>query len=132
MRYLLVFCSCLLFCGLSGQSPDSVYYPNIKTAKLYKVGSQVDYPIIRLNSADKLNLKFDDLDADVKNYYYTYQLCNQDWSPVLLSTFDYIRGFTQERINDYRFSSVALTKYTHYEVVVPRLMQCLPIQEIIC
>ena len=119
MRHLFTLCCCLLSVCLFGQSADSVYYPNIKTAQLYKVGSQVNYPIIRLNSGDQLNLKFDDLDADAKNYYFTYQLCNQDWSPVVLSTFDYIRGFTQERINDYRFSSVALTKYTHYEAVVP-------------
>ena len=64
-----------------------------------------------------MELEFDDLDADVKNYYYTYQLCNADWTPVQVSTFDYIRGFAQNQISDYHFSSVALIRYTHYHVI---------------
>ncbi len=56
------------------------------------------------------NLMFDDLDADVKNYYYTYQLCNADWTPVQVSTFDYISGFAQNQITNYRYSSVALIR----------------------
>jgi Domain of unknown function (DUF5103) len=117
------FLCCLLFYGmhaaLLAQAPDSVYTPNIKTAQLYVVGNQLTYPVIRLGSTDRLNLKFDDLDGDTKNYFYTYQLCNADWSPAIISTFDYIRGFTQVRIERYRFSSVAYTKYTHYEIAVP-------------
>ena len=52
-------------------------------------------PVINLNSNDQVELHFDDMDADVKYYYYTYQLCNSDWTPVNLSQFDYIKGFTQ-------------------------------------
>ena len=66
-----------------------------------------------------MELVFDDLDADVKNYYYTYQLCNADWTPVQVSTFDYIRGFAQNQITEYRYSSVALIRYTHYQISLP-------------
>ena len=62
---------------------------------------------------------FDDLDADVKNYYYTYQLCNADWTPVQVSTFDYISGFAQNQITNYRYSSVSLIHYTHYHIILP-------------
>ena len=41
-------------------------------------------------------------DNYVKTYYYTYQLCNADWKPVDLSTFDYIDGFSQNRLIQYR------------------------------
>ena len=59
--------------GSFSQTPDSVYVDYIKTPQFYVYGSQVSYPIIPLNSSDRLELDFDDLDADVKNYFYTYR-----------------------------------------------------------
>lgn len=101
------------------QSPDSIYVNNIKTVRLYNSGNELSMPVIKLNSGDKVELHFDDLDADVKNYYYTYQLCNNDWTPVDLNQFDYMAGFTQLRISAYNFSSIALVRYTHYHAVLP-------------
>ncbi len=105
--------------NINAQSPDSIYLNNIKTVRLYSYGNQLGLPVIKLNSGDKVELHFDDLDADVKYYYYTYQLCNSDWMPVDINSLDYIKGFTQVRISDYRFSSIALTRYTHYRAVIP-------------
>lgn len=103
----------------SAQVADSIYKPNIKTVRLYNSGNQLSLPIINLNTNDQVELHFDDLDADVKYYYYTYQLCNRDWTPVNISQFDYLKGFTQSRINNYRFASIAYTKYTHYQAILP-------------
>ena len=82
-------------------------------------GNQLAYPILTLNGNEQMELAFDDLDGDVKNYYYTYQLCNADWTPVQVSTFDYIRGFAQNQITDYHYSSVSLVRYTHYHILLP-------------
>ena len=38
----------------------------------------------RLGGGEQLELHFDDLDANVKNYSYTFQLCNADWTPAML------------------------------------------------
>ncbi len=114
-----------IFYKTNAQSPDSVYVSNIKTARLYSYGNQLGMPVINLNSGDKLELHFDDLDADVKNYYYTFQLCNSDWSPVDFNQLDYIKGFAQMRISTYRYSSIALTRYTHYTAAIPD-RDCLP------
>ncbi len=62
--------------GLS-QSPwggNDVVPTNIKTAKLYRNGDQTSFPVLQLGGTDVLELHFDDLDASVKNYYYTFQL----------------------------------------------------------
>ncbi len=116
-----LFTSLLLFIFFTGKSqiPDHIYQPNIQAVKLHKYGDIYGYPIIALNSGDQLELHFDDLDADVKNYYYTFQLCNADWSPANLPGFDYIRGFQTNRINTYRYSSISFTRYTHYQAVFP-------------
>jgi len=105
--------------NLFAQTADRIYVKNIKTVRLYNSGNQLSIPVIKLNSNDVLELHFDDLDADVKYYYYTYELCNTDWTPANLGQFDYIKGFTQTRINSNRFSSVAHTRYTHYQAVLP-------------
>ncbi|MET0392515.1 MAG: DUF5103 domain-containing protein [Chitinophagaceae bacterium] len=120
MRYLLLI-GCLpggLFAA-TAQLPDQVYQPNIRSVRLFKAGDMYSYPILALNSGDQLELHFDDLDADVKNYYYTFQLCNADWTPANLQPFDYIRGFQSTRLSTYRYSSISLTRYTHYQAVLP-------------
>jgi len=102
-----------------GQIPDHIYKPNIHSVKLYKYGDIYSYPVMMLNSSDQLELHFDDLDADFKNYYYTFQLCNADWTPANIQSFDYIRGFQTNRITTYRNSSIVSTRYIHYQVTIP-------------
>lgn len=119
--FLLVTAS---FKGIT-QIPDAVYSDRIKTVQLHPYGNQLGYPIIRLNSAEQLELHFDDLDGNLKNYSYTFQLCNADWTPAMLSHFDFIKGFSQVRLSTYRISSLAFTKYTHYQAMVPD-RNCVP------
>ncbi|HRE39017.1 MAG TPA: DUF5103 domain-containing protein [Chitinophagaceae bacterium] len=109
----------LLSFSATAQLPDHVYKSNIKTVKLFKSGDMYSYPVIMLNSNEQLELHFDDMDADVKYYYYSFQLCNADWKPANIQLFDYIRGFTSNRITNYRHSSLAQTRYTHYQAVLP-------------
>ena len=119
MKYLILLTLVWIGTDLAAQTPDSVYTPNIYSAKLFLKGNQMSYPVLTLNGNEQMVLEFDDLDGDVKNYYYTYQLCNADWTPVQVSTFDYISGFAQNQITNYHFSSVALIHYTHYHVLLP-------------
>lgn len=100
-------------------NPDAVYKTTIHSVRFHMYGDQSSMAVYKLNSADKLELHFDDLDANVKSYYYTYQLCDYNWQPVNLSPFDYIKGFTQQRISNYRYSSISFTRYTHYQVIMP-------------
>jgi archaellum component FlaG (FlaF/FlaG flagellin family) len=78
-----------------------------------------------LGSTDMLELHFDDLGNRIKNYYYTFQLCNADWSPSILKPFEYIKGFQNARISTYRNSSIATTRYIHYQANIPD-RNCLP------
>lgn len=98
---------------------DGVYESNIRSAKLYRFGNQTALPVINLNSNNALQLMFDDLDVHVKNYYYTYQLCNADWSPSILHAFEYIKGFQNVRIGTYRNASVSTINYVHYQAALP-------------
>lgn len=125
MKSLLLILLLTISLQSVSQIPDAVYSDRIKTVQLHPYGNQIGYPIIRLNSNEQLELHFDDLDANVKNYSYTFQLCNSDWTPVMLSHFDFIRGFSQVRLSTYRISSIAFTKYTHYQALIPD-KNCVP------
>ncbi len=119
MKKYLVFLLLLVCLSATAQIPDAIYSDRIKSVQLHVYGNQLLYPVIRLNSNDRLELHFDDLDANVKSYYYTYQLCNVDWTPVIMSQFDFIRGFSSQRLTTYRLSSLAFTRYTHYSAILP-------------
>ncbi len=101
------------------RAPDQIYMSNIKTPLLFQQNDQQSIPLIRLQSSDLLELHFADLSGVPKNYFYSFQLCNADWTPAMLNPFDYISGFPQNRISMYRVSSVAATRYVHYQVLLP-------------
>ncbi len=103
----------------AGQLPDHVYRPNIRSVKLYRPGDIYSYPVIKLDANEQLELHFDDMDADVKYYYYSFRLCNADWTPANVQAFDYTRGFQSNRITNYRQSSIVGTRYTHYQATFP-------------
>src|SRR5574339_327567 len=125
MKYITVSLLLSLSLVANSQIPDHIYKSNIRSVRLHKVANPYSYPIINLNSIEALDMYFDDLDGDIKNYYYTFQLCNADWSPTDLRPFDYIRGFQTTRLSTYRNSSIAFVRYTNYYARLPE-KNCVP------
>jgi hypothetical protein len=113
------FLSLIGFISANAQVVETCYKPSIKTIQLFEYGNQQGLPVYKLNGGGRLELEFDDMDGDYKNYYYTYVLCDYNWQPVQLNAFDFIKGFTQNRINTYRYSNIAYKRYTHYQAFLP-------------
>ncbi len=98
---------------------NAVYKNNIKTVQLNRIGYEFSYPIIRLNSDDKLLLQFDDLDVTIRQYSYTIIHCNANWEPTNISPSDYIDGYRSQIIADYKYSFNTFTQYLHYKLEFP-------------
>jgi hypothetical protein len=98
---------------------DFVYENNIKTVLFNRKGWEFSSPIIEINSDDMLELSFDDLDADFKNYAYTIIHCNALWQPSDLMEYEYIEGFSIDRITHYSFSRNTRVPFTHYQFEFP-------------
>ncbi len=124
MRWLICFLLVPFFSN--AQLPDEIYHKNIRTVKLFSKNNQLSYPIISLGAIEQLELHFDDMDGYAKSYSYTFQLCDADWKPnPYLGPFDFIKGFSQQRLNQYRVSSIATEEYVHYQAAIPD-KNCMP------
>jgi len=99
---------------------DYVYKPNIKTVKTHESTWEYATPIINLNSGEQIELSFDDLDGDKKQYTVTFEHCNSDWTASNLMTSEYLEGYFDINIINFDYSMNTLQKYTHYIVLFPQ------------
>ncbi|MGB4291939.1 MAG: type IX secretion system plug protein domain-containing protein [Bacteroidales bacterium] len=98
---------------------DRIFDPRIKTVQLYREGWNLSYPVLRLNSDEKLVLHFDLLGDNAESYYYTFIHCDKDWNESQIFTTDYLTGFLEDQIEDYRPSFNTKVHYYHYRVMIP-------------
>lgn len=101
--------------------------PQIHSVILTMHGSFDVLPILKLGESEGVSLAFDDFDTHPKVYNYTFIRKDENWGPVLLSTFDYLKGFGQGRITQYKYSSLARQSYIHYQIRLPN-KECLPVK----
>jgi hypothetical protein len=125
-RYLfLAFVFSLRIFPLYSENTDTLLFTNhvfndkIKTVQLYKEGWNLSYPVIKLNSDEKLVLHFDLLGDNIENYYYTFIHCDKDWRKSDIFYTDYMDGFSENPIEDYKPSFNTTVNYIHYRLSFP-------------
>jgi len=108
-----------------GQIPlvfqDKNYDETVQTVLLYPVDEPLNTPIISLtDQTNQLELSFDILGDYAYTYNYTVIHCSFDWKPSDLQKIEYISGYDEDQIMDYRFSLNTLTPYVHYDLLFPQ------------
>lgn len=99
---------------------DWVYKPYIKTAQLHEASYDANPPIIKFNSSELLELSFDDLEADKKNYSISFVHCTANWEPSDLMFAEYMNGFFDANFLNFSYSTNTIQKYTHYSITFPQ------------
>tara|TARA_B110000902_G_scaffold66986_1_gene79637 strand:- start:2591 stop:3829 length:1239 start_codon:yes stop_codon:yes gene_type:complete len=76
-------------------------------------------PLLNLASGSQLRLSFDMLDPNNEFFNFSFVHCDRNWEPSDLQPMEYVTGQTMGEITDFKFSTNAFTKYTHYTVKFP-------------
>ncbi|MEG1555660.1 MAG: DUF5103 domain-containing protein, partial [Bacteroidales bacterium] len=98
---------------------NKTYVDGIASIKLCVDGYDFGYPIIKLNSSDKLRLVFDDLEENSRYLKYTLIHCTHDWKLSSLNQLEYLDGFMEDEITDNSYSFNTLKHYVKYQLVFP-------------
>ncbi len=98
---------------------DQVLDDKIKTVQLYREEWNLSYPVIKLNSSEKLVFQFDLLDDHIETYYYTFIHCNKEWERSDIFVNDYMTGFDENPIEEYNTSFNTTVNYVHYKLTFP-------------
>ncbi|MBK6984806.1 MAG: DUF5103 domain-containing protein [Bacteroidetes bacterium] len=99
---------------------DWTYKPYIKTAQLHESTFDVNPAILRFNGTEQLELSFDDLEADKKDYSIAFVHCDANWEPSNLMSSEFMNGFYEANILNFNFSTNTIQKYTHYSILFPQ------------
>lgn len=119
---LLVFHSfCML--PIQAQTIDHSFVTkaDIKTLRVRYVDSDVvERPWLTLGDKElRLEVSFDCLSHDIRQYSYSLHHLNADFTPSDLMPSQYVDGDSYADITDYGTSALTHTLYTHYSFVFP-------------
>lgn len=117
MKANILIVSFLLTLGVFSQVQETPPLKHIKTIAIQGTTDQAQLPILKLG--ERLTLSFDDLNGDERDYYYTIEHFNFDWTPSNLAKGEFIEGFDDVRIEYYENSFNTFQMYSHYELTIP-------------
>ncbi len=127
MRIILILLFQGMVIALQGQTttPEGISFSNhiyndkIRSVQLYQESWNLSYPILKLNSNEKLVFHFDLLDDQVESYDYTFIHCDKDWNRSDIFPNDYTDGYAENPVEDYQSSFNTTVGYTHYKIAFP-------------
>mgnify|MGYP001949490330 CR=1 FL=1 len=126
LLFVFIFSSNQLFAQLDNydfadriKMENHIYNPDIHTVLLYRQSIDLAPPMLELNTSQKLILRFDDWSNVIRDYMYTVIHCDADWTPSGLMQMDYLTGFNEVFINNFRYSFNTTVPYINYEISFP-------------
>src|SRR5690606_12870242 len=129
MKNILIITFITSFCLVSwagfGLSvlEDEVMEENIQTVRLFSktadFQSQMESPVIQLNSSERLTLEFDDIAYEPETYSAAIIHCNADWTPSGLKPADYLSQYNVFNVDEYEYSVNTRIPFIHFTFQVP-------------
>jgi hypothetical protein len=98
---------------------NKVYKEGIKSVVIYRKGSELSFPVIKLDKDDQLLMQFDEIGTVVNDYSFSIVHCNSNWQQSDLNAIEYIDSYQEVDISDYSFSQNTLVNYVNYTVKFP-------------
>lgn len=102
---------------------DEVMEENIQTVRIFSrtadFQSQMESPVIQLNSSERLTLSFDDIAYEPDRYSAAIIHCNADWTPSGLKPADYLSQYNEFNVDEYEYSVNTRIPFIHFTFQVP-------------
>ena len=120
MRYTVFFFCFLLSGSLYAQSyKTETLSPQIKSLQVRNSNNWYAPAVIEWSENDYIEIVFDELSHNFRDYYYSIVHCNADWTPSMLSSIEYLTGFDNNPVEDYATSFNTQVDYTNYRILLP-------------
>lgn len=115
LRWILVALLAPFFA--SAQAIETAPPNDIKTIIFKGSTNESQLPVLKLG--ETLQLEFDVLTGTEPDFYYVIEHFNYDWTPSNLVKSEYLSGFDNQRILDYKNSFNTYQIYSHYTLQIP-------------
>ena len=130
MRKISIILSLLgVILPLAAQYQTQALHPNIHSLRTRYVDSEdvLQRPVLVLNDEaidgqdpqNTLEISFDELSHDTRMYSYIVKHLDYDWTNSVLSSYEYLKGYTTADIDDYALSLNTQQIYTNYRFTFP-------------
>lgn len=115
---------CLLFlsqiCCFGIPFKNETFKNSIRTVFLENSNTEIDFPLLHLNSEEQLTLHFDEIAKTTNNFEYSFIKCTSSWElDDEVFSHDFIEGLETDFISDIHFSENTAIDYIHYSFSFP-------------
>lgn len=112
------FCALLTAMAVT-DTRQHIFDSGFRSLQVRVNGRQISFPIINLNTSDRVEIVFDEIAYDHRYLRYELVHCNSRWQPEGLADSEFLEGFNQGDVTDYDFSRSTLVHYVNYRIVLP-------------
>lgn len=119
-----LFCILALLCTIvvcvrPADTMTGVFDERIKSLQVRLEGDAFADPVVVLGTDDRIVINFDHLAEDREYLRYSLTHCNAFWQPSGLVDSEFLDGFNEGTIDDYRFSRGTTVHYVNYTLTIP-------------
>ena len=123
MKKLLAFVCLWVVFGASAlplvDTMNGIFNERVRTVVVKNGEDFFAPPVVVLGSGDYLDISFDVLHEDRDYLRYRALRCDADWQPSSIAESEWLDGFNESVIEDYRFSNATTVHYVHYDFRFP-------------
>lgn len=128
-RIMLILLCCFGVVQMYAQFHTRIVSSNVRTLRVRYADASMDVqrPMLVLENnvvdgseeENTLEISFDEMSHDTRMYSYSIQHLDYDWTPSELNSYEYLKGFTVDDIDNYEISMNTQQNYTHYWFTFP-------------
>lgn len=116
---LLLLCLSVAASAQNERMDNAIFHPQFKTLQIKVNGSDQLPPVIIAGNDDVLEISFDELASERRFMRYELLHCDATWHRDKLLPPEYVSGFNEGIIDDYRMSEATTVQYIHYTLQIP-------------